>query len=235
MARRPNTPFTGASPAAIDLIGTMIHFLDDHRRAVCRSMTKALLTTLGILCGRSHLRLVTRPGEFWDQAMAIRIYTRYTSRPGNMHALHGCSHSGSFMVHHSPRFGDEYHLGRHRCRWSCVGSRTWIPIDAIGFRDSLRLSRALYFALISASSAALSWEVQAQARVDVENSTRLGPRDGILKISLIDRCVANHADSPLKRSVEYSRLLRITLPSSSLPHMRAPWATAARLEQTSSP
>ena len=190
MAQRPNTPFTGASPAEIDLIGTISISLmtlgAPFSVAWAKRFSPRWVSFVGGLIFGLSLILASFGTKLWHfeltQGVLLGLGTcmpymaAVTVAPSWFTARRGLA-MGIILA------------------GTGVGGLVWAPalgvlIQAIGFRNSLRLAGALSFALVSASSAALSWEVQTQARVNLENSTRSGRLDGILKVPLIDWRVA---------------------------------------------
>ncbi|KZF19078.1 MFS general substrate transporter [Xylona heveae TC161] len=190
LARQPGTPFTGASPAEIDLIGTLCislmtigapfvvawakRFSPRHVSfagglifgvsLVLASFGKALWhfeLTQGLLCGI---------GTCLSYMVAVTTApTWFTSHRG---LAMGVILSGTG-----------------------VGGLVWAPalnacINSLGFRNTLRLTGAVSFALVSIASAAITWEPTSKARFWTENNARTSRADGILKVPLVDIRVA---------------------------------------------
>ncbi|KAI1092485.1 MFS general substrate transporter [Rostrohypoxylon terebratum] len=75
-----------------------------------------------------------------------------------------------------------------------VGGLVWAPvtkatIDALGFRNALRVSGVISFVMVSLSSEKMAWEPQSLARINAENASRAGHLGGILQVPLKD-CAA---------------------------------------------
>lgn len=72
-----------------------------------------------------------------------------------------------------------------------VGGLVWAPIlkvciDRIGYRNTLRFTGAVSFALVAAAGAAMAWEPSVKARFDRENTSRTGGVQGLWKVPLVD-------------------------------------------------
>ncbi|KAH8658111.1 MFS monocarboxylate transporter [Xylariales sp. PMI_506] len=173
MAQQAGTPFTGASPALIDLIGTMSISLMTIGAPFSVAWAKRfsprwvafvggfvfslslILASFGTALWHFELTqgLLLGVGTCMPYMVAVTVApTWFTARRG---LAMGIILSGTG-----------------------VGGLVWAPaikalVDGIGFRNALRLSGALSFVLISLSSAVLSWEPQTLARIRVENAAAI--------------------------------------------------------------
>ncbi|KAK9801528.1 putative MFS general substrate transporter [Seiridium cardinale] len=190
MAKQPGTPFTGASTALIDLIGTLSISLMTMGAPFSVAWAKRFSPRWvsfagGFIFGLS-LILASFGTALWHfeltQGLLLGIGTcmpymvAVTVAPAWFTARRGLA-MGIILS------------------GTGVGGLIWAPvvralIDAIGFRNTLRVSGAVSFVLISLSSAAMSWEPQTLARINVENASRTGRLSGILQVPLVDWHVA---------------------------------------------
>lgn len=76
-----------------------------------------------------------------------------------------------------------------------VGGLVWAPalnacISSFGFRNTLRLTGGVSFALVSVASYAIIWEPSAKAQNDALMATKSSRLDGILRVPLVDWRIA---------------------------------------------
>lgn len=191
MARQPNTPFTGASAAQIDLIGTISISLmtigAPFSVAWAKRFSPRLISFVGGCIFSLSLILASFGTKLWH----------FHLTQGVLLGMGTCMPYMAAVTVAPTWFSSRRGLAMGIIlAGTGVGGLVWAPalgalIKAIGFRHSLRLAGSLSFGLMAASSAALSWEAQSQARINAENTSRSGRLDGILKVPLVDWRVAN--------------------------------------------
>jgi len=190
MAQQPSTPFTGASPAQIDLIGTLSISLmtigAPFAVGWCKLFSpQAVVFAGGLIFGLAHIvaSFGTRLWHFeLTQGLVLGIGTclaympAVTVTPAWFTARRGLA-MGIVLS------------------GTGVGGVVWAPalkacIDRVGFRNTLRLTGALSFVLIGAGSAVLSWEPATRRRIQMENAA-LGHRfKRTFKVPLVDWRIA---------------------------------------------
>ena len=156
MAQQPNTPFTGASPAEIDLIGTVSISLMTlgapfavawAKRFSPRwvSFTGGLIFAISLILASFGTKLwhfVLTQGLLLGVGTCMPYMVAVTIAPAWFTARRGLA-MGIILA------------------GTGVGGLVWAPalgvlINAIGFRNSLRLAGAVTFCLVAASSAAIA-------------------------------------------------------------------------------
>lgn len=189
MSHQPSTPFTGASPAKIDLIGTISISLMTAGAPFAISWTKrfsprAVVTVGAVLFAAGGL-LASVSEKLWQfelsQGVLLGLGTCLAYMPA---------------VTVAPTWFD----ARRGLAMGIVLSGTgvgglcWAPAlralnDGIGFRNSLRVSSAISFSLTLASASILTWDPVTRRRLEVENQHSSTTRN-ILRVPLIDWRVA---------------------------------------------
>lgn len=186
LAAQEYTPFTGASSAQIDLIGTLSASLMTIGAPFAVAWAKyfsprAVVCAGGGVFGIASV-LASFGKELWhfqlSQGLLLGIGTCFSFMP-------------SMTV--APAWFD-----RHRglamgivSAGTGIGGLVWAPaitacIDNMGFRNTLRLTGSLATCLIFASGSALDWEPSMAAQLRAENGTT-GLVRGIFRIPLPGR------------------------------------------------
>ncbi|KAH8820728.1 major facilitator superfamily domain-containing protein [Xylogone sp. PMI_703] len=190
MSHEPNNPFTGASPALIDLIGTISISLMTIGAPFSvawakRFSPRSVSLVGGLIFGVAQI-LASFGTRLWHfeltQGVLLGVGTcmpymaAVTVAPTWFSARRGLA-MGIILA------------------GTGVGGLVWAPalkalINSIGYRDTLRLSGALSFALILISSTPMTWEAQSQARINAENALQTSRIRGIFVVPLVDWRVA---------------------------------------------
>jgi MFS family permease len=166
-----NGPFENASPAAIDLIGTLSVSLMTIGAPFASGWTKAYSPRTVTLLGGSVLAvgniLASFGQKLWHfilaQGLVVGIGTclsyipAVTVAPGWFSKRRGLAMG---IVLSGTGFGGVF----------------WAPLlhlanDRIGFRNTLRVTGALGFLLISVSGVILKWDAESQRRINLERRT----------------------------------------------------------------
>ncbi|OAA60956.1 MFS monocarboxylate transporter [Niveomyces insectorum RCEF 264] len=190
MALQPDTPFTGATPAQIDLIGTISIALmtigAPFSVAWAKRFSPRLVSLLGGVIFSAALVLASFGTRLWHfevtQGFLLGVGTclpymvAVTVAPGWFSTRRGLA-MGIVLS------------------GTGVGGVVWAPaikalVGRVGFRNSLRVAGALSFVLVTVSSIPLAWDAQTQARLNVENAARSHRADGIFNVPLVDWRVA---------------------------------------------
>jgi MFS family permease len=189
LAQEHGSPFEGASPAQIDLIGTISIALMTIGAPFVIAWAKCFSPQLvsfvgGIVFGLS-LVLASFGTALWHFQLTQGL-------------LLGLGTSLSYMV--SVTIAPTWFTARRGLAMGIilsgtgVGGLVWAPAistcnDRLGFRDTLRLTGALSFALISAASGAMAWEPSTRARIQTEAASS-GRVNALLRVPLVDMRVA---------------------------------------------
>ncbi|OOF90663.1 hypothetical protein ASPCADRAFT_178629 [Aspergillus carbonarius ITEM 5010] len=190
LSRKAGTPFTGATPAEIDLIGT----------------TSVSLMTIGApfavaWAKRFSPRMVSLAGGFvFGLSLVLASFGsrlwHYELAQGLLNGIGTClcymvpvTIAPTWFTHHRGLAMGIILSG------TGVGGLVWAPaltacVDNLGYRNTLRMTGALSFALISIASGAMAWEPGSRTRIEMENSSRTSRAGGILKVPLVDWRVA---------------------------------------------
>ncbi|KAH8812165.1 major facilitator superfamily domain-containing protein [Xylogone sp. PMI_703] len=177
------TPFTGASAANIDLIGSLSISLMTIGAPFVVAWTKHFNPKIVVCAGGFIFGLANILASFgkslWHfqlaQGLLLGIGTCLSFIPSvTVTPTWFKRHRGLAMGIASSGTG--------------IGGLIWAPvitacIDSMGFRDTLRLTGALSTALICAAGFALSWEPSVAANLDAENAKTSRIR-GLLRIPL---------------------------------------------------
>ncbi|EED12241.1 MFS monocarboxylate transporter, putative [Talaromyces stipitatus ATCC 10500] len=187
LSHEPNTPFTGASPAIIDLIGTTAVSVMTiggplavgwAKRFSPRKVTlsgAAIFTLAHILAsfGTKLWHFELTQGLLLGVGTCLAYMTSVTVAPTWFSARRGLA-MGIILS------------------GTGVGGLVWAPalkacIDAMGYRNALRLTGAVSFVLNTGAGAAMTWEPSRKAQIEVELSyeTARNPRN-IFAVPLVD-------------------------------------------------
>ncbi|KAI1840192.1 hypothetical protein JX266_013593 [Neoarthrinium moseri] len=193
MAEQPDNPFTGATPAQIDLIGTLSISLmtigapfvvawAKHFSPSAVSFLGGLIFGLSLILASLGTRLwhfILSQGVMLGVGTCMSYMTAVTVAPTWFNTRRGLA-MGIILS------------------GTGLGGLVWAPalracIDHLGFRNTLRMTGAISFAQVAAASAAISWEPNTRRRIEIENATNRSNRSltsRILKVPLIDWRVA---------------------------------------------
>lgn len=190
MARQSGTPFTGASPAQIDLIGTLSISLMTIGAPFAVAWAKHFSPRSVSFVG----------GGVFGLALVLASFgTRLWHFELTQGLLLGIGTCLCYMV--PVTVAPTWFTSRRGLAMGIVlsgtgvGGLVWAPaltacIDKMGFRNTLRLTGGLSFALVTAASRSMAWEPVTSARIAVENEARTGRAGGLLNVPLVDWRVA---------------------------------------------
>jgi MFS family permease len=208
MSRIPNTPFTGASPAQIDLIGTLSIALMTIGAPFTTAWTKqysprAVIWSGGIIYAAA-LVLASFSQALWQfiltQGLLLGIGTCMAYMPS---------------VTVAPTW-----FSRHRglamgviLSGTGIGGVVWplafrSLIERVGFRNTLRITAGISFVLIMTAGFFMKWPASQLSRIQTENTAN-SRRLNFLRIPLIDwrvvrtRKFAAHALGAALQSAAY--------------------------------
>ncbi|CAM1507985.1 Fc.00g048330.m01.CDS01 [Cosmosporella sp. VM-42] len=186
MALEPGTPFTGATPAQISLVGTFsISLMTMGAPFVVawakRFSPQSVSFSGGVVFGLSLL-LASFGTKLWH----------FILTQGLLLGLGTCL---SYMV--AVTIAPTWFTARRGLAMGIilsgtgVGGLAWAPalkacIDGLGFRNTLRLSGGVSFVLVTSASFAMAWEPIARAQIAMENNARTSRTGGIFSVSLAD-------------------------------------------------
>lgn len=187
MARQPGTPFTGSSPAVIDLIGTLsVAFMTIGAPFATawskRLSPRAVICTGGLLFFLGHL-FASLGTKLWHFELA----------QGLMIGLGTCLAYMPAVTVSPPWFTSRRGVAMGIIlSGTGVGGVVWAPaisatVARFGFRTSLRMSGAITGGLIVVASLFMDWDDATKARLQADNA-RLGhlrPRQ-LLAVPLMD-------------------------------------------------
>ncbi|RSL58790.1 hypothetical protein CEP53_006046 [Fusarium sp. AF-6] len=190
MALKPNTPFTGASPAQIDLIGTLSISLMTMGAPFIVAWAKRFSPLRvsfvgGIVFGLS-LILASFGTSLWHFTLSQGLLLGFGTCSSYMTAVTVAP--TWFTTHRGLAMGIIL-------SGTGVGGLVWAPAlkacnDQIGFRNTLRLTGGVSFFLVTAASFAMAWEPRTRAQLRVVNAARVSRADGIFNVPLVDLRVA---------------------------------------------
>ncbi|EHK17361.1 uncharacterized protein TRIVIDRAFT_66296 [Trichoderma virens Gv29-8] len=190
LSQQPDTPFTGASPAEVDLIGTMSISLMTIGApfvvAWAKRFSPKSISLIGSTTFSAALILASFGKSLWHFEVTQGV-------------LLGLGTSLSYMV--AVTIAPTWFTTRRGLGLGIITSGTgigglvWAPalkaaVDSMGYRNALRLAGGISFGLNIIASSAMAWEPEAKARIDMENSARTSRIDGILKVPIIDWRIA---------------------------------------------
>ncbi|KAJ4858116.1 major facilitator superfamily domain-containing protein [Trichoderma breve] len=190
LSQQPDTPFTGASPADIDLIGTLSISLMTIGApfvvAWSKRFSPKLISLIGSTIFSAALILASFGKSLWH----------FEVTQGVLLGLGTCM---SYMV--AVTIAPTWFTTRRGLGLGIITSGTgigglvWAPalkaaVDSMGYRNAMRLAGGIAFGLNVLASAAMAWEPEAKARIDMENAARTSRMDGILKVPIVDWRIA---------------------------------------------
>lgn len=175
MAKQPNTPFTGASPAIIDLIGTLSVSLMTLAAPFSTAWTQRFSPRVIISFG-GVLLIVAAVLASYSQALWQFLLTQGV--------LMGLSTSFSYIP--AVTVAPTYYTNRRALALGIIlsgtgiGGLVWAPLlqklnEHIGFRNTLRVSGAVCSASVLAAATVMDWDPTTKAHLADENA-RLAAR-----------------------------------------------------------
>jgi MFS family permease len=233
-------PFTGATPAQIDLIGTLAISLmtlgAPLASAWCKSYSPRTITfaggfMFGLSCvlasfGKRLWHFILTQGVLLGCGVCLTYIPAMTVAPGWF-----TTHRGLAIGIVSSGTG--------------VGGVVWAPLlrylnNSMGFRDTLRLTGAVSFVLLSASAMALTWEPAFERRARLERQTSLRTTR-FLATPLVDwqvarsrKFMAQCISASLQASAYYAPVFFFSAYARSLGYSAATGATFIALSNGSS-
>lgn len=190
LSQQPDTPFTGASPAEIDLIGTLSISLMTIGApfvvAWAKRFSPRLICFIGSVIFSVSLILASFGKELWH----------FEVTQGVLLGLGTCM---SYMT--AVTVAPAWFTTRRGLALGIITSGTgigglvWAPalkaaVDSMGYRNAMRLAGSIAFALNVIASYAMAWEPETKARIEMENGARKSRMDGLLKVPILDWRVA---------------------------------------------
>lgn len=189
MSKLPDTPFTGASPAQIDLIGTLAIALMTIGAPFTTAWTKqysprAVILSGGIIYAVACI-LASFSQSLWQfiltQGILLGIGTCMAYMPSVTVA------PTWFSAHRGLAMGVILSgTGTGGVAWPLAFRSL---IQRVGFRNTLRITAGIAFVLISISGAFLKWPASQMSRIQAENAAT-SRSSGFLRIPLVDWRVA---------------------------------------------
>ncbi|ORY22845.1 major facilitator superfamily domain-containing protein [Naematelia encephala] len=175
LAKESGTPFTGASPAAIDLIGTLaVSFMTigaPYSTAWAKLFSpSAVAGTGGALFGLACV-LASFSVRLWQfeltQGLLLGIATCLSYMPAVTVA----------PTWYGPRRGLAMGI---ILSGTGVGGLVWAPaitalVNAVGYRNTLRISGAVSAVMMMLAASVLRWDSKTAERLRVERNGRSGP------------------------------------------------------------
>lgn len=176
MSLEPNTPFTGASPAGIDMVGTLAAALTNAAAPVAMPLLKRF-SPGAVICAGACTTLVAGLLASWSTALWQFILTQ-----GLLMGMGTCL---AFMP--TVTVTPNWYGARRGLAMGIIlagtglGGLVWAPalhalVDRFGFRNALRISCAVTAAAIAAGSCVLDWDPVSKARMADEKARRLANR-----------------------------------------------------------
>lgn len=190
LSRKAGSPFDGASPAEIDLIGTLSISLMTMGAPFVVAWAKILSPRIVCLAGGFVFGLSLVLASFGTKLWHFEL---------TQGLLLGIGTSMAYMV--AVTVTPTWFTSRRGLAMGVilagtgVGGVVWAPvlsacINKIGYRNTLRLTGAFSFALITAGSGAMMWEPKTRARIHIENAARTHRTAALLKVPLVEIRVA---------------------------------------------
>lgn len=190
MATQPNTPFTGATPAQIDLVGTLSISMMTIGAPFSTSWTKLYPPRTVILAG----------GLIFSVALVLASFSQtlwqFIVTQGILLGIGTClSYMPSVTV--APTW-----FTRHRglamgiiLSGTGIGGVAWplalrSLIDNVGFRNALRITGAISFVLTWVSGSFVRWPESHLARIQAENSANSSRGSGFFQLPVVNWRVA---------------------------------------------
>ncbi|KAH7308635.1 major facilitator superfamily domain-containing protein [Stachybotrys elegans] len=190
MAQEPKTPFTGATPAQIGLIGTISISLMTMGAPFAVAWAKRFSPFLVSLVG----------GVIFGLSLVLASFgTRLWHFVLTQGLLLGVGTCMPYMA--AATVAPTWFTSRRGLAMGIIlagtgiGGLVWAPvlkalISGFGYRNSLRISGAVSSILIAMCSTSITWEAQTQTRIHMENASREARLNGIFMVPLLDWRIA---------------------------------------------
>lgn len=188
MSHEPNNPFTNASPASIDLIGTLATALMTLMTPFSTALSKRFSSRLIVFFGSLMFLLANIFASFSHQLWQFEL------SQGILLGFGTC-----FVYMPTITVAPPWYKARRGLALGIITSGTgigglvWAPalraLNAkIGFRNSLRISGLVSGTLVMFASTVIEWDSQTKLRLETER--RANPRQKWWKIPLVDWRIA---------------------------------------------
>jgi MFS family permease len=185
MSKDPNTPFTGATPAQIDLIGTLSIALMNIGAPIVTAWTKHYSPrTVTWACGIIFpvaLLLASYSQALWQFILTQGLLLGVATCLGYMPAV---TVAPTWFTHHRGLAMGIIMAG------TGLGGVVWplafrYLIIRVGFRNTLRITAGISFVLICVPGTFMRWPPSQIARIQVENAAA-ARSSGFLRIPLVN-------------------------------------------------
>ncbi|PYH42269.1 putative MFS monocarboxylate transporter [Aspergillus saccharolyticus JOP 1030-1] len=205
LSKQPHTPFTGATPAEIDLIGTISCSLMTIGAPFSVAWAKAFPPRMVAFTGGFVFAVSLVLASFGQSLWHFEL------SQGVLNGLGTCLCYMVAVTIAPPWFTQHRGLAMGIIlAGTGVGGLVWAPaltasVEHLGFRNTLRLTGAVSFTLISLSSSAMAWDPVSRHQIALENAARRRHRSSsssssssrtrrmhglLLKVPLVDWRVA---------------------------------------------
>lgn len=189
MSKQPNTPFTGATPAQIDLIGTL----------------SIALMTIGAPFATTWIKQYPPRNVIWASGVVYSgslILASFSQALWQFILTQGCLLGiGTCLIYMPSVTVAPTWFSLHRglamgiiLAGTGVGGVAWplafrYLIDSVGFRNTLRITAGISFVLVTCSGAFMRWPANQLARIEAENAA-LSRSSNIFRLPRVDWRVA---------------------------------------------
>ncbi|KAJ5325444.1 Sucrose/H+ symporter [Penicillium brevicompactum] len=189
MSKEPNTPFTGATPAQIDLIGTL----------------SIALMTIGAPFATTWIKQYPPRNVIWASGVIYSgalVLASFSQALWQFILTQGCLLGiGTCLIYMPSVTVAPTWFSLHRglamgiiLAGTGVGGVAWplafrYLIDSVGFRNTLRITAGISFVLVSGSGVFIRWPANQLARIQVENAA-LSRSSNIFRLPRVDWRVA---------------------------------------------
>jgi MFS family permease len=186
LSHEPNNPFTGASPALIDLIGTTAVGIMTIGGPLAVGWAKTFSPRKVCLMGATIFTLAHILASFGTQLWHFAL---------TQGVLLGMGTCLAYMT--SVTIAPTWFTTRRGLAMGIIlsgtgiGGLVWAPalkacIDAMGYRNTLRLTGAVSFVLNTSAGAAMTWEPSRKAQNEIERRAQMTQIRNIFAVPLVD-------------------------------------------------
>ncbi|RAO73331.1 uncharacterized protein BHQ10_009343 [Talaromyces amestolkiae] len=187
LSHEPDTPFTDASPAVIDLIGTIAVGIMTIGGPLAVGWSKSFSPRKVCLMGAAIFTLAHILASF-----GTKIW-HFALTQGVLLGLGTCLAYMTSVTVAPTWFGKRRGLAMGIIlSGTGVGGLVWAPalkacIDAMGYRNTLRLTGAVSFVLNTGAGAAMTWEPSRKAQNEIERRAQMTQKQrNIFAVPLVD-------------------------------------------------